>query len=191
MIPVDRAGNFRASIVDYGLVEEQSGAIAISIQVKLLEIWNADAQEWQGWAEYNMEAHGKIYVIKKDKTVNKGQAEALMKYAGWDGLFDTIANHQWEVAPFSCNIEEDTYQDKTRFKIGFINDYNRTPGAFSNVNSDKARELQSQFGAGLRAIAGTIKRGSTPTNGAPPSPPPASKPVAMAEPPLREGDIPF
>lgn len=191
-IPCDRAGNFRVSIMDYGLVEEQSGAIAISIQVKLLEIWDSDASEWKGWGEYNMEANGKIYVIKKDGSVNKGQAEALMKFAGWDGLFDTIANHQWDCTPFSCNVEEDEYEGKIRFKIGFVNDYNRTPGAFNNVTADKAKELQSRFGSSLRALAGTVKRSATPTNGMPAPPPPPKRELAPS-PPGRDSsnDIPF
>ncbi len=195
MIPCDRPGNFRASIVDYGLVEEQSGAIAISLSVKLLEYWEKNQEEpgWISWAEYNMSAEGKIYVIKTDKTVNQRQAEALMKFAGWDGSFDSIANNTWIPSPFACTVEPNEYKGVTTYRVGFINDYNRAPGMVSNVSADKAKALQTQYGSSLRALAGTVKRnGSTPsgTPQAPPKPPPVHS-TALADPPLKDGDIPF
>lgn len=193
MIPCDREGNFRVTVVDYGLIEENSGAIAISLIVHLDQRWNREQDEpgWENWGEYAMSAEGRIYVVKSDGNINKGQAEALMKYGNWDGNFDSIANKTWEPAPFSCNIEPNTYKGVTTYRVGFVNDYNSTPGQRSNVSPEKASELQSRFGSQFRALAGTVKRNAVPPppNSRPKPPPPASQ--QLAPPPSAMGEIPF
>ncbi len=196
MVPCDRSGHFRVSVVSYGLREEKTGSIGISLQVKLLEMLdtNTEEPEWISWAEYNMECEGTIYIIKKDKTVNQGQAEALMKYAGWDGNFDSIVNQQWQSTDFSCTVESDTYNGKTRFKIGFINDYNFVPGGNrANVDATKGKQLQSQYGSALRAIASNIKRNGVAPPASRPSAPPMPPPTRelAAAPGGDPEDIPF
>ena len=193
MIACDRQGHFRARIESYGLREEASGAVGITLQVKLLEIldMNGDEPQWLSWAEYNMECTGTIYIIKRYGKVNQVQAESLMRYAGWDGNFDSIVNEKWDHTDFSCSVEPDVDKNgKQRgFRVGFINDWNYMPGARSNVDATKAREIQSKHGSALRAIAANVKRNvpSVPSS-RPTAPPP---PMQLADPPLRDGEIPF
>ena len=137
-----------------------------------------------------MEAEGTIYIVKKDGTVNQGQAEALMKFAGWDGNFDSIANNTWEPKNFSCNIESDEYKGKVRFKVGFVNDWNNMPGNRSNVDAAKAKSLQSRFGPSLRALAANVGRNGSAAPSSRPNAPPVAPPMAPA--PSQDKDmIPF
>jgi hypothetical protein len=199
--PVDRAGSFKATIEEYGLKEMESGSVAISLKAKLTDFW--DGQQWHDWREYEQEAEGDVWVVKKDGTPNEKAIETLVKFAGWDGDFLSVIQGQWAPTPCQLTIKAEDYQNRTRLKIAFVNDLNRTPGGqMSNVDEAKAKELQSRFGASMRAIVGNAKRaGSIPapppkTNGKTPLPPRAQEtPDPGAAPlPARVGsgdDIPF
>lgn len=172
MQQVDREGTFRAQITSYGLKEMDSGSVSVAIRAKLTE-WFSDG-EWHPWVDFDMEAEGDCWIIKKDGSVNEGQAKSLMQHAGWDGNVVSVVNETWQPTPCQVSVVRDDYQGKVRFKISFVNDYNRTPGALSNVTADKANDLQTRFGSQLRAIAGNIKRTAAPANGRPAAPPPAA-----------------
>jgi hypothetical protein len=187
----DRAGNFRAIILEYGLKEMDSGAVAVSLHVKLTELF--DNGEWHEWEQFDMECFGDVWIIKKDGAINEKASESLMRHAGWDGNIDSIVSEAWKPMPCQVVVNKEEYQGRTSFKVAFINDYSRTPGQMSNVTPDKARELQNRFGSQLRALVGNVKRNQpTPPNGRPAAPPPPAASVphpasARAE----AGDIPF
>src|ERR1019366_9346365 len=99
---IEREGAYRATITAYGLKEMNSGAISIGIQAHLTERYNFEEELWESWSEYDMQAEGDVWIITgKDKgnKVNQKAAESLMKFAGWDGNFDSIANGSWEATP--------------------------------------------------------------------------------------------
>lgn len=182
MQPCDREGHFRAAITDAGLKEMESGAIAVAIKATLLECWDQNAQAWVPWAEYEMEAEGDLWIVKKTGEINQGPAQSLIQFAGWDGNLESIINESWRPTECQVVVKRDEYEGKSRLKISYVNDRDRVPGGLSNVNADKARELQSRFGSQLRAIAGNCKRNGTPaTTGRPAAPP---RPAAL--PPPRE-----
>lgn len=202
-IPCDREGTFRCEVEAYGLKEMDSGAVAVSLQVKLLEWFGAMHQgeepQWHDWAAYNMGAEGDVWIITgKDKgnKVNQSAAESLMKHAGWDGDFGSIVADQWQPTRFAITTRADTDKNGNVrpgvFKLAFVNDYNRTPGLLTKISPESASALSNRHGAALRAIAGNIKR-----NGAPPSSRPTPPPVAagaMKPPPPNGQDdesIPF
>lgn len=171
MQPVDRKGVFRAEIIEYGLKQMDSGSVAVSLRCKLLEMW--DGKEWQPWAQYEMEAKGDVWVIKKDGNANESAAESLMQHAGWDASFSSVINNTWQPTPCQVTIEEETYKNQAQRKIGFINAWDRTPGAMSNVDEAGAQQLESRFGSTLRALRGNLSRNVPPVNrpSAPPAPP--------------------
>lgn len=172
--PVDREGIFRGTITEYGLKEMESGAVAVSIKAKLDEFYQADA--WHPWAEYEQEAQGDIWVLKKDNGGPNDKAIAsLVRCAGWDGEFTSITNETWKPTPAQFVVKREEYNGQTRFKIAFVNEFDRSPsGSMGNVDQAKAKELQARFGSQLRAIVGNSKR-AAPPNGSPPAPPPKSK----------------
>lgn len=184
----DREGNFRAVITSYGLKEMESGAVAVSIKASLTDFW--DGTEWFPWKEYDVEAEGDVWIVKKNGDVNLGQAEALCRYAGWDGDMESIVQETWQPRPVTVAIQKDEYKRHVRYKIAFINDYNRTPGAMSNVDREKAKALQAKHGAAFRAIAGNVQRNTAPPppSGKFPTPPPPVKAPANVD---ASADIPW
>lgn len=181
MQPVDREGTFKAKIESYGLKEMDTGAVAVTINAHLTDIWNGEG--WEPWGDYQQEALGDLWIIKKSGEVNKGQVEALVQHTGWDGDIASIVDEKWNPKPCVVVVKADTYKDQTRFKIAFVNDIDRAPGGMGNVDSAKAKELQARFGAQLRAVAGAVKRNGTPPPASKPAaPPPPAKPAQRVEP---------
>lgn len=191
MQPCDRAGNFRANILEYGLKEMDSGAVAVSLHVKLTELF--DNGEWHEWEQFDMECFGDVWIIKKDGSINDKASESLIKHAGWDGNIDSITGETWKPTPCQVVVNKEEYQGRTSYKVAFINDHSRTPGQMSNVTPEKAKELQNRFGSQLRALVGNVKRNQAPT-GSRPSAPPAPAVVRNPHPASAAAvanDIPF
>jgi hypothetical protein len=191
MVPVDRKGIFRAEIVEYGLKEMDSGSIAVSLRCKLTDWW--DGEKFEPWEQYDMEASGDVWVVKKDGNANQNAAESLMRHAGWDASFSSIVNGTWQPTACQISVEEETYKNKVQRKIGFINAWDRIPGAMSNVDADGAKALEQRFGASMRALFGNVSRNQAAPASKPNAPPPPSAPAPMA--PAMAGapddDIPF
>lgn len=200
-IPVDRKGDFRAEIREYGLQKKDSGSVGIRMKFQLTECWNAEGEAWDDWRDHNVEAWGTSWIVKKDGTINQTAVESLIKNAGWDGDLASIVNNTWKPAPCQVSTEENVYNGVTSYPVNFINHYDRTPGAnVGNVTADGLKELQTRFGSALRAVAGNAKRNTAPPapvngKGGPKAPPKreAAVPVAETVPPgANENDeIPF
>lgn len=172
--PCDREGTFQAEIIEYGLKEFDSGSVAVTVKVLLHKLWDVDSETWVDWLEYQMEAYGNLFVIKKDKTLNTSQVEALVSHAGWDGNFDSIQNSTWEPKPVQVVIKADTYKDETRYQVAFVNDFERKPGGLGTIDAAKAKELSVRYGGELRALAASAKMNAT-------------KPAAKPKPPSKPG----
>lgn len=189
---IDRSGHFQCIIVDYGLKELDSGAVAIPIRAQLTAFWNGES--WDDWTSYNVHAYGDVWIVKKDGNLNTKQVESLCKFAGWDGYFNSILNNTWQPAACQVTINEETYQDKVSYKIAFINQFDRTPGGLAKMDETKAKSLAAKYGSQLRALAGPANRNSAPTAGKPPAPPSKGVPAnqtkaAMAA--AGDDEIPF
>lgn len=185
MLPCDREGQFRGEITEYGLKEMDSGAIAVAILVRLTEMWDGDM--WADWKEYEMECGGDVWIVGKEGKLNEKAAKSLINFAGWDGNIEAIQNEQWRPTPCQVAVKKEEYKGTTYFKVAFVNDYERTPGALSMISADKAKELQARFGSQFRAMAGNVKRNGAPapTTAKPPAPkrPPAKKDPLAIQPP--------
>lgn len=187
---LQQTGDFRGNIMSYGLDEAESGAIAVKMEVSITGIWY-DGQ-WCDYSEHALTVGGYIWIIKKDGKINENSVKSLMNYAGWDGNLESIVNGSWFPKPIACSVEEDTYKDTTRYRIAWVNDFDREPGG-GNVDSGKAKDLQQRFGGQLRAIAGNATRNDQKPTGKPgksskpaPAPTPAPEPVGPPE-----DDVPF
>ena len=180
----DRAGIFRGTIVECGLFEAESGAKAINIVANLSEIWDAENEAWCPWSEYEMQAKGAIWIIKKDGRVNTRAVESAVKSAGWGrsledaaiGIFGPVA----KPCQFVVNEEKpNDYHDDTQYIIKYLNDFDRTPGATGNVTPERAKALQAQYGSQFRALGGNVSRNAAPPAGVKPK---APKPVGPKPP---------
>jgi|GEM_PF-2511934 len=195
---IAQAGNFRGLITEYGLVQQQSGATAIWISARIDEAWDPENKEWVDCREYNIFATGDIYIIKKDGKINQSQAEALAKYAGWDMNLASVYGNSWVPTPSQFVVNSDTYKDKTRYRIEWVNAYDRTPGQRAGVvDLETAKVIEAQYGSQFRALAGNVKRNGDKPTGKPSAPKPAQAPredVAKApsiKPEEGEKEIPF
>ncbi len=158
----DREGNFKAEIVGYGVKEMESGSVSISLRARLRE-WFSNG-EWHPWEEFDMEAEGDIWIVKKDGSANEPAVLSLANCCGWDGDLSSIVNETWQPTRCQVVVKKDEYKGNVRFKIAFLNDHDRTPGGMSNLTPDKARALTSRFGPQFRAIVGTpAPKASPPT----------------------------
>jgi hypothetical protein len=169
----DRSGVFRIEIIEYGLKEMDSGSIAVAVRARLTQWW--DGAQWVDWAQYDMECSGDVWIVKKDGSTNDKAAESLMRHAGWDASLPAITEGTWKPSPCQAVVNQEEYKGTKSYKIAFLNDFERTPGAMSNVDTGKAKELENRFGSTLRGLHGNIKRNaSAPTASRPPAPPPAA-----------------
>lgn len=185
---VDREGDFRAEIVEFGLRELDSKAVCVPIRAKITEFWNGEA--WDDWRQYDMHAGGDIWIGKKDGSANDKQIEALMRHAGWDGSLAALVDGSWHPTPCQITVKQDSYEGKTTYKIAWLNAFDRTPGggSMSNVDEAKVKGLEARFGQTLRALSGNVRRNAAaPSGRKPPAPPKASSVPAGAA----NGDIPF
>jgi len=198
---IDREGVFQGIITEYGLREKsETGTLAVAIKAQLDAMWNGEG--WDDWKEFEMEASGFLYIIKKDGQPNTGQVESLVRHAGWDGALKSLIDGTWQPTPCQFTIKANEYQGKTDYRIDFINELNRVPGQMSNVTDDKLKALEAKFGAPLRAIAGSAKRNAAPAadakmpkpKKAAPAPTPAKDALARAmgaDPAAANESIPF
>lgn len=177
--PIDRAGTFRANIVEYGLKKVDSGSVAITVRAVLDQMWDEDNKDWVMWADYDQEAYGDVWIVKKDGSLNQNAVTSLCRNAGWDGNIESIQAATWHPNQCQVVVQADTYNGETRFKISFVNDYFRTPGGLGgNMSPEDAKSLQMKFGSQLRAMAGSAKAASKAPNGKPPAPPSRNTPSA-------------
>lgn len=151
----------------------------MAVTAQIDDAWNKDEQTWEDWRKYGVEAEGQVWIVKKDGTLNKGQIESLCRHCGWDGSMVALATSQWAPSKCAFLVTKDEYEGKVRFRIAFINDHDRVPGQIGNVDENKSKELQSRFGAELRAIAGSVKAKSMPAG-------PHNQPMNTMPPPPRQ-----
>jgi hypothetical protein len=178
----DRAGHFRAEIVEYGLKavdKADSKSVAVSFRVLLTAMF--ENGEWVDWSQYEMDAYGDSWIVKKDGTLNERAVNDLMKHCGWDGQFSSVTNLTWKPTPFQVEIKPHVYNGETTYRVEWINAFDSQPGGgtMGNVDDNKLAELEARFGASLRALGGNVKRNAAPAASRPAPPPPRPTP-AMA-----------
>lgn len=176
---IDREGDFRGRITEYGLRKLDSGAVCLSIHAALEEKY--EEGEWQDWQQYEYTAAGDVWLVKKDGTINEPAARSLVECAGWDGEFSSLSQATFAPKPCQFTIKTDTYNGETRYRISFVNPFDRTPGGggLGNVDTKAAASLDSQYGSQMRALFGNAKRNAAaPKSDTPPSPPMPKGPSA-------------
>jgi hypothetical protein len=173
--PIDREGNFRGTIVSYGIRKEKTGAVGVNLIALIEEAWNEEEKRWEDWRQYEYAVEGVKYIVTKSKQsgaaqVNENAVKSLIECAGWSGDLFNIYAQQWQPKPCAFTVEEDEYNGVVRYRIGFLNPYDSSPGLGANVDEDRVRALDAQWGSQLRALAGNSSRNASPPAGKPTSP---------------------
>lgn len=176
-------GEYRGRVFEYALIEKKTAdgkfnGLSLSIKVSADEVWmepeGGGDQQWLDCSSWDGHGEGYLVLVKKDGKINESQVQRLLKCAGWDGDFESIAEHRWQPKPIRFDIREDPYQGQINHRINWINDYDSDPGGGGNVDVDRARSLNGQYGAALRALRGNLDRAAKPA--------PAGKPATPASP---------
>lgn len=149
--PCEAEGHYRAKIVDFGLKEFESKAVAVSLRAHLLARLNEEG-EWDDISRSEIEATGEVWVVKKDGTINDIGVQALANHAGWDADLASIAEQTWMPLPCLVTVKANEYKGETTFKIAFVNSWEWTPRGMSNISKKRALELQEKYGSALRAF---------------------------------------
>lgn len=175
--PIDREGAFRCEIIEYGLRQgkEPSKSVGVSIKCRLLEMYDYDTESWISW-DYDQEAEGSVWIVKQDGVVSDKAVESLVANAGWDGTIESVVNRTWTPTRCQVAVKVNEYKGNTSYQASFVNAWNSVPGT-GNVSPEAAKTLALQYGASLRAVAGTVKQNAAK---------PAGKPSAPAKPAARE-----
>lgn len=164
------AGGVRGQITAYSLAEMKSGSVALNIKVQVCDYYDTGLELWVDCRDKDFEAEGTIWLVKKDGSLSHKQIEDVVQHCGWDANFESITNKTWQPTPASFTSQEDNYQETLRYRLSFPAAFDATPG-LGAVTAEKAKALQNQHGAALRALAGNVKRAETP--------PPSGKPTPV------------
>jgi|WetSurMetagenome_2_1015567.scaffolds.fasta_scaffold94728_3 hypothetical protein len=181
--PINQEGAFRGLITEYALFEPKSGAVGLNIKAAIHEAWDEENQAWGDWREFEVEAEGCIWIIKKDGSINEEGAESVVKFSGWNGDLATVTDGTWKPRACAFTVKKDVYKDQTRFRIAYVNDPERIPGGMGNVSPERAKELSMKYGSQFRALAGNAARNATTPAGKPKLPAKPSKKPAPVIPP--------
>ncbi len=191
---LNQAGTFQGQFTAYGLKEFDSGALAVVVMARIDTCWDDKEQSWDDWSGFDCEVEGTLFIVKKDASINKIAVESLVRFADWDGSLHSIADKSWQPKSCQFSVEEDTYNEKVRYRINFLDDRDRIPGKqIGTLSSDKVAALEAKYGAALRAVAGSVRMNSAappPTKQPVPSKPKKGEPVPVGHPGNKDG-IPF
>ena len=164
------AGGVRGLIIEYSLAEMKSGSVALNVKVRIADYYDQGVGAWVDCREQDYESEGAFWIVKKDGSLNHDQIQALVQHCGWDANFESITNRTWHPTPASYVNQEDNYQEQTRYRVAFPAAFDATPG-LGAISPEKAKALQNQHGAAMRALTGNIKRAETPAPSGKPTPP--------------------
>lgn len=177
---IDREGLFRGTIKDYVLRQHESGCVSVFLVVSVDEAFNGVS--WEDWRQFDMEASGAVFLVKKNGTANTKAIESFVDATGWDGSFSSMQNRTWVPRPIQYNVKAEEYNGKVGLRIDYINPYDRTRQSKSAASVDAAG-LDSRFGSQMRAIAANRNRnGTVPSRPIPPPPAAASRQPEEATP---------
>ena len=193
---IEEAGDFRAYPIGWTVEEtekEGSKSVCVVILFGILQKWHADPEgdggswsaEWpSGYASY-----ARVYVVKRDGTLNTGAIENLKKCGIWDGDWSAFESAP---EPTRCLIEiqASEWNGRTNYRPEWINPDGDAPqkrsAGLKPANPDVIAGLAARFGGATRAIGGQQVAAVAPPTpaGAPPPPPaPVAVPAAAPAPP--------
>ena len=190
---LDRPGTFRVEITDFGVNENKdTGTLGVIVQCTVLEAWDQNEKVWVDWRDSDVVTSGYINLIMKNAADNEIGVRSLAA-AGWNGELPDICEARWTPKPCQAVVKLNDRSGK--FSVDSLGDYDREPGGVSNIDVQRARQIQMQHGGSFRAIIGNANRAGTP-QGAPPPPPPVADQPANVGPPTPDEEkaadnIPF
>lgn len=179
------AGTFRVEITGYKVNENnKTGTLGVIVECCVLEAWDQTNEAWVDWRDSDVVTSGYINLIMKSSEKNEIGVKSLGA-AGWNGELPDILEERWK--PIRVQASVKLNKNSGKMSIDSLSDYDREPGGASNIDAQRARQLQMQHGGAFRAIIGNTNRNAAKPEGTPP-PPPASGPAETEKPLPVESD---
>ena len=178
----NREGRFRASVCEKGVNETGPNKLCTVVLRFRLNEEHVDGQ-WRDVSAENLEVVAYCYVEKRDGTLNDFQIQMLREAFGWTGMDPFWFEDTPELPDVQVTLEWETYNQKQRIRVRWINAYDAEPSAgVTHADANQRRSLTARLGSRLRAhFGGTPAPAPKPTGApkAPPkrTPPPESKPA--------------
>lgn len=174
-IEVDRAGEGRGRVLDYYVWEStKSKSVSVRMLLSVDEWWDDQAGEWVSWADSDVIANCDVWIIGKDGKPKPDAVRCLCDLFGWDTCLSSIASRRLELCPVGYSVNEETNQKgEIRYKASFLRPYDSPAGARA-ASPERAKALDAEFGAQLRALRGNLDRAARPA--------PAGKPATPSQP---------
>lgn len=175
-------GEYRGEVIDFALIEKKNdkgdfGGLSLAIKVRAREVWmcpeGSNTPDWLNCEDWEAHGEGYIVLVSKVGKVNEQQIARLVKYAGWDGNFENLADKSWQPSVIRFSIEEDRYEGNVTYRINWINQFDSNPGGGGNVDVERAKVLNSQFGPSIRAIVSNARGPKPAPTAGKPTPPTA------------------
>lgn len=159
-VQVDREGIFRAVPTAWRVKKaENSSAIAIAIEFRILEQLDQAKHEWVDWTSAgDFRTFGDFYVLDRNGRPKETTIEQLSKHLGWRGSFVQVDR---ETPPdgivVQVTVKAEEYRGKTKFRADWINagDYDPRP---QRLDASEVKSLDDQYGSLLRAAVNTTTR---------------------------------
>ncbi|MCE2456175.1 MAG: hypothetical protein J4G12_10270, partial [Gemmatimonadetes bacterium] len=149
MNALDRDGLFKARLLSWSVYEAESGAVAVSCELHILEEWNgADWEDWSGYEDYRV--FGNWWVIKRNGTVNASAVAQLRNSLGWDGSLDSVMGPP-PGRTVQVVVRGEEYNGRVQHKASWMQPGDHKPNR--GVDTDRVGQLQARFGSLLRAAA--------------------------------------
>lgn len=152
MKQLDRVGRFKVRPLEWWLQEAASGAVGIGFRLQVLADWFEDA--WRDWSAFEEhEVKGMWWVVKRDKGINQSAVDQLVAALGWSGSLE----HVYGDAPtriVQVTVQSEEYKDEIQYRAQWMDPEDADPtGGTGAMSAERGQELQTQFGALLRAAA--------------------------------------
>ena len=192
----NRAGRFRACVLDLGLSETGPSNLATVVS-RFLLLAELVEDEWRDVQNEALEITAYVYLEKRDHSVNQNAVRQLQDAFGWDG-HDMLWLEETQPLP-ECQVtlEYETYQGRERLKVQWINAYDSEPGStVPHSTEDQRKRMQTRLGSKLRALAGgspaarPAADAPSPATAAVPSAPAPTAPPKRPSPPTPAPDRP-
>lgn len=142
--PADRAGTFRAEIIQAYPQAAQSGSWGIYLCVGLTE--KLEGAEWEAWEEFCQYSQGAVWIIKKDGTVNEKPSASFAEATGYAGQTDSQQIAAALVGKkVQVSVKADEYNGNVSYKVNWVSPYESEGGG--EIDDKQKSTLRAFFGS--------------------------------------------
>ncbi len=160
MPQIDRAGLYRGEIEDFAVsITRKAELPQLVVTFAATELYDAETDEWNDWAEYEQTLTGYFVLVTKDANGNVVKClnyDQVMEAVDWDGeTYSGLAAMDLKGKVVQFRVIEDTYKDTKTLKVNWI----AAAGADIGLKKLSGKDL-TDLDAGFSVA--TAKKASTP-----------------------------